>query len=190
MTSSGITGLDMSHDPADRFWPCNAFTLSQEGGWSDNPDDHGGPTNCGLTLADLARWDSHASAADLRALSGDERDAIYRALYWQPMRGWALWPGLDLMVYDHGVNRGHWPAVSIVQALLHVVADGDIGPKTSAAAQAIHPDMRPAFLKVLAADYQNDYEGLRQFTEFGDGWTARNKARLAAAMTSLPAVGA
>jgi lysozyme family protein len=176
------------NDPADRFWPCNTFTLTAEGGLVDNPEDPGGLTNQGLTMADMTRWVSHATPDDLRKLPNDARDAIYRALYWQPIRGWSLWPGLDLMIYDHGVNRGHWPAVSILQGLLRVDVDGDLGPLTANAARAVPFSQRAELLTNLGAAYKADYSGLAQFDTFGRGWLARNTARLGAAVAMLPPV--
>ena len=40
----------------DNFDICLAFTLKEEGGYSDNPADPGGSTNMGITLATYRQW--------------------------------------------------------------------------------------------------------------------------------------
>ncbi len=56
-----------------------AFTLGQEGGWSDDPNDPGGATNQGITLATFRDWcGASQTVDDLRDMSHDTRDEIYR----------------------------------------------------------------------------------------------------------------
>ena len=69
-----------------------AFTLGAEGGWFDDPI--AGPTNLGLTLADMRQWLGHtAMVSDVRNLTPATATPIYRALYWLPVAGHEL-PGL------------------------------------------------------------------------------------------------
>ncbi len=42
---------------ADLFQQCLNFTLTQEGGFVDDPYDPGGATNMGITLATYRSWD-------------------------------------------------------------------------------------------------------------------------------------
>jgi hypothetical protein len=51
----------------DNFDTCLAFTLKEEGGYSDNPADPGGATNMGITLATYRQW---ADNPKLRAGAG------------------------------------------------------------------------------------------------------------------------
>jgi len=50
------------------FQACLRHVFAMEGGFSEEPSDHGGATNWGITAATLAHWRGHAvTAADVRA---------------------------------------------------------------------------------------------------------------------------
>ena len=101
---SDITGKADGMTP---FETCVDFTLRQEGGFSDDPRDPGGATNFGITQGVLCAWrHTKCSVADVRDLTETEAASIYGALYWNPVRGDCLPSGIDLMVFDMGVNAG------------------------------------------------------------------------------------
>jgi lysozyme family protein len=83
-----------------------AVTLQYEGGWSDDSRDPGGATMRGVTLATYRRWHPSATKADLRAISRDNLEAIYRQDFWHPINGDGLAAGVDLAVFDSAVNSG------------------------------------------------------------------------------------
>ncbi len=172
----------------DPFDPCLAFTLAQEGGWSDDPHDPGGVTNRGLTMPDLLHWNREATPADLRAMPDDLVSALYRALYWMPVRGWALWPGLDLMLFDAAVNTGVGVASKQLQRLLHVAPDGAVGVITAQAARSV--DDRAALLLALRDAQAAGYRAMGNFLRFGNGWLARCERRYAAACRLTASDGA
>ena len=172
---------------SDPFQDCLAFTLAQEGGWSNDPRDPGGATNHGLTMPDLLRWDRDATLDDLRGIPDDLVSALYWALYWMPVRGWALWPGLDLMLFDAAVNTGVGVATKQLQRLLHVVPDGAIGAITVQAARSV--DDRAALLSALHTTQSAAYRAMGGFPSFGRGWLARCDRRYAAASHSNAATG-
>jgi lysozyme family protein len=157
-----------------------AFVLRQEGGFSDHPEDPGGATHRGITLATLAAWRGHpASMADLRALTREETAAIYRKRYWERMAGDDLPAGLDLVVFDAAVNSGPARAARWLQALLAVPADGVVGPVTLAAARAAGAaDLIEAFTRRRQAFV----EALPAFRTFGRGWSRRIAAARAAGL--------
>jgi len=107
------------------------IVLAHEGGFVDNPDDHGGPTNFGLTLADLSCLGLNSTTMVLKNLSQDQVSAIYRKLFWEPLQG-------DLIVsqkvadllFDQGVLNGIGTVVRFVQRIVGVPADGILGPQT------------------------------------------------------------
>jgi hypothetical protein len=101
----------------DLFADCLAFTLQAEGGFVDNPADPGGATNMGVTLATFRQWldDPRAGAGQLRDMARSTAAAIYRGLYWNPLRADLLPPGVDLMVFDFGVNAGIWRSARLLQ---------------------------------------------------------------------------
>lgn len=158
--------------PASRFMACLAEILKHEGGYVDHPDDPGGATNLGITHKTLASWRGRpVTKQDVRDLTVTEASAIYRARYWNPVRGDSLPPGVDLAVFDFAVNSGPAKATMVLQSVLGVADDGVIGPITLAAlARAPGPatviigvcDARLAFLRRLST-----------WPTFGRGWTRR-----------------
>ncbi|MFN0113698.1 MAG: holin-associated N-acetylmuramidase [Paracoccaceae bacterium] len=118
--------------------------VAREGGFVNDPDDPGGPTNMGVTLTTLQRvgadltGDGKVTVADLRRLTRKQASDIFVQDYYRR-------PGIDRLpeairasVFDMYVNAGA-NAVKILQRLLcdmgfEVVDDGVIGPLTEAAA--------------------------------------------------------
>lgn len=176
------------------FERCLAIVVDKEGGFSDHPRDRGGPTNLGITLRTLASWQGlnfdeiteEARAkllADLRALTRREAAEIYRANYWLPMRCGDLPRGVDLMLFDFGVNAGPRTSVKMMQRAVGVTADGSLGPQTLAAATATDADK---LIDALAEARLAYYRSLDNFDVFGAGWSKRTSevAALAHSMTT------
>ncbi|ARJ70579.1 holin-associated N-acetylmuramidase [Paracoccus contaminans] len=123
-----------------------AQIVAREGGYVDDPDDPGGATKHGVTLATMRRLgvdlngDGRVDAADLRALSPARAAAIYVEHYFRR-------PGLDRLphalqpsLFDMQVNAGA-NAVRLLQRLVtrmgfRCAQDGVVGPQTIAAARA------------------------------------------------------
>jgi lysozyme family protein len=88
---------------------CIKITLKYEGGYTNHPSDPGGPTNWGITIHDARKYmKANASAADVKAMPLSAAIDIYRMKYWlTPYYNCdKLAPGVDLAVYDFGVNSG------------------------------------------------------------------------------------
>src|SRR5690606_4970986 len=103
------------------------LVLEHEGGYSNHPNDPGGPTNYGITIADYRRYvKADATAADVRAMRLDDAGAIYRAAYWNALRCDSLPPGLDYAVFDYGVNSGVGRAAKVLRRLLGLPDSGGI----------------------------------------------------------------
>ena len=129
---------------ADLFDTCLAFTLREEGGYVDDPADPGGATNMGITLATYREWSDDPAFGPIRVEDMTERTAraIYRSLYWNPLRADALPIGVDLSVFDMGVNAGIWRSAHLLQRALGFTGeevDGSIGPETLDAAAKCDP---------------------------------------------------
>ena len=123
----------------DSLFPaCLDFTLANEGGFSDNPADPGGATFKGITLASLRDYwgDPDATVEDLRGLDPETISWFYQQRFWSPMQCGVLPAGIDLMIFDHGVNVGKARPVPMMQRLLAVDDDGIVGPITLAAISA------------------------------------------------------
>lgn len=156
---------------ASSYQTAIAHVLASEGGYVNHPDDPGGPTNLGITLADARHyWKPNATAADVKAMSIDIAKQIYRAHYWNALSCDSLPAGVDYCVFDYGVNSGVARSARVMQRLLRVEADGVVGPQTVAAANKADSsklvnlicDERMAFLK-----------SLKTWRVFGKGWSAR-----------------
>lgn len=112
--------------------------VAREGGYVNDPDDPGGPTKYGVTLATLRGLRPGATLADLKRLTRDEAVTMFLDRYYRA-------PGIDRLpealqppVFDMQVNAGR-AAITLLQELLTdlgepVAADGILGPQTEAAA--------------------------------------------------------
>jgi lysozyme family protein len=169
------------------FAQCLAFTLEREGGFVNNPKDPGGATNLGITRATLSRWIKRpASVEEVKALTRPVASQIFHDWYWRPIAGDALPSGIDLMVFDMGVNSGdHESAVELQEVLgidEHDV-DGDIGPYTLGFLDRRN-DVE-ALIDELAKAQEARYRSLRGFPTFGNGWLHRLALRTQAAKALL-----
>jgi lysozyme family protein len=157
---------------AANFNPCLDFVLSAEGGYVDDPLDPGGATNLGITLRVLSEWRHTAvTKIDVQNLTRDEAGAIYRARYWNVIHGDDLPAGVDLMVFDAGVNLGAGRSARMLQAAVGAGEDGAIGPATLGAVAGYQD--RSDLISKLANAREAYYRTLSTFSHFGTGWTAR-----------------
>ena len=149
---------------ADKFDTCLAFTLKEEGGYSDDPADPGGATNMGITLATYRQWSDNPNLGALQVQDLSERTAraIYRSLYWNPLRADAL---LQRALGFTGEE-----------------VDGCVGPETLGAAAKC--DAR-TLVDDLAERQAAYYRSLSDFPTFGRGWLNRTAARRSAALAMI-----
>ena len=119
--------------------------LNAEGGFVNDPDDPGGPTNYGVTLKTLERLghdlnqDGRVDIADLKKLSSTQAIQIFVQDYFYKPRIDQLPHMLHARVFDMYVNAGTH-AVKVLQRTLilfdmEITVDGVIGPITIAATQ-------------------------------------------------------
>jgi Glycosyl hydrolase 108/Predicted Peptidoglycan domain len=156
---------------SSRFDACMPFIFKAEGGYSDNPADPGGPTNFGITLATLRAYegDPNLTADDVKKLTPAVAKEIYRTAYWNRMQCGALPAGLDLEVFDFGVNSGPAESVKTLQRLVGVTQDGSVGPITLAAVRQFNVgDLIARFAQARLAFYQS-----LNMPEFEQGWATR-----------------
>lgn len=173
------------------FERCLAVVLDKEGGFSDRPDDRGGPANMGVTLRTLAEWRGLPAGelspegrahlvGELRALTRREAAEIHRANLWLPMRCGDLPPALALMVFDFGATAGPRIAVKALQRVAGVTDDGSMGPLTLSAIRSQSADR---LLEELAEARLAHNRALDGFDTIGTGWSARTQQVLALART-------
>lgn len=157
--------------PASRFDTALAEILRHEGGYVDHPKDPGGATNRGVTLGTLSDWLGRpATKAEVKALTVADVAPIYRAKYWNAVKGDDLPAGVDLIVFDLAVNSGPRRAARFLQEVVGAAADGVIGPATIAKVNALPP---LAVIDGMAERRERFYRGLGTFQTFGKGWMKR-----------------
>lgn len=155
-----------------------------EGGYVNDPQDPGGITDFGITLYTLSHYEGRqATVADLTGMSQDTKAAIYRSMFWRVINGDNLPSGLDLEVFDMAVNGGPGRAAKMLQALVGVDQDGDIGQGTLAAVAA--QNLRGLIIS-YAASRQTYYRSLPGFPHDGDGWLNRVDKCEAEALALVP----
>lgn len=142
---------------AENFAACLAISLKFEGGDVHHSKDPGGRTSRGVTQAtyDAYRDKKRIARRTVFAMTKAELQEIYRNGYWSQLKCDALPCGVDLCIFDYGINSGPGRAQKLMDRVRV--------KKIDATAQ-IHMicDQRLSFLKRL-----------KTWPHFGRGWTRR-----------------
>lgn len=135
----------------------------EEGGFSNNPNDKGGPTNMGITLAEFQHYyGADKTVDDLKAMTDDEWLPIVKEEYWNAMKADNINDQqVAVAIVDFGFNSGQGTAVMKVQEILNVhPVSGYLGSLTLAAINNADPatlcnavaDSRDAYDKAIVAN--------------------------------------
>ncbi len=152
------------------------FTLKHEGGYRNDPNDTGGETNFGISdrrdgvvdgKADL-NGDRVPDVA-IKDLTQEQAAIVYNREYWTPCKCEQLHPAVAMIVFDTAVNAGNHQAAKLLQRALKLNEDGQIGPRTIAAANA---DPKRTVLN-MATERTLHNASLKSWPHFGRGWTRR-----------------
>jgi lysozyme family protein len=149
-----------------------ARVLADEGGYSNDAGDPGGPTKYGITIGDVRQYiNEHATADDVRALTVDQAKKIYAEQYWNVTRGNDEAAGLDYALFDYGVNSGVARAGKVVRRLCDLpTTDWRITTDVLTA-------MRKRDTKTLSDAVWDErlkfLQSLRTWSRFGGGWGSR-----------------
>jgi len=150
---------------------CLKTILHHEGGYVNHPKDPGGETNLGVTKR---VYQEHGGTKDMKDLLVEDVAPIYKKGYWDRMKGDDLPGGLDLCVFDFGVNAGPGRAAKFLQSMIGTTVDGGIGPNTLAKVEEyIRENGEHESVKKYQEMRQKYYEQLSTFDTFGKGWTRR-----------------
>lgn len=157
------------------FGNCVHKVLLAEGGYVNHPSDPGGMTNLGVTKKVYDEWTGKDNSEEvMRKLDHEDVKPIYEKNYWEKIKGDDLPQGLDLCIFDFGVNAGPSRAVKMIQSMAGTTVDGGVGPLTLKAIDAL---VKKDGLKETIQAYQDKrqayYESLDNFKVFGRGWTVR-----------------
>jgi lysozyme family protein len=153
--------------------------LKQEGGFVDDPNDHGGSTNFGLSLRFLKTIYPNADREFVKNLTKEQAINIYREHLWNPMRYNEL-PNVQFAtkVFSMAVNCGYEIAIRCLQRALNCLEipceeDGILGSQTLAAANSC------TFTGGLFYSYKSEMAGYyrtlatRLGTQYLKGWLDR-----------------
>jgi lysozyme family protein len=159
----------------DNFASCFAFTLSAEGGFTNNAADPGNWTGGSIGHGALHGTKFGISAAaypdvDIANLTEAGAETIYRRDYWAALQGESLPLPVALVAFDTAVNTGTRRAIIFLQQAAGQPADGVLGPATLTALNTGNAVLlaREALVRRL-----NFSTGLPGWSVFGLGWSRR-----------------
>ena len=164
--------------------------LAHEGGYTNHPDDPGGPTNFGITIADYRRYvKPDATADDVRAMPVGEAESIYRRRYWDAQRCDDLPAGVDYAVFDYGVNSGVGRSGRVLRRVLWL-ADTSSKVTDDVIAAARNGDARE-IIAAVCDERLRFLKSLKTWDVFGKGWERRvDEVKAAALAMALPRASA
>ena len=150
---------------------CLETILHHEGGYVNHPKDPGGETNLGVTKR---VYQEHGGTKDMKDLLVEDVAPIYKKGYWDKMKCDDIPSGLDLCLFDFGVNAGPGRAAKFLQQMIGTTVDGGIGPNTLAKLEEyIRENGEHEAVNKYQEMRQKYYEQLSTFATFGRGWTRR-----------------
>ena len=145
--------------------------LKSEGGYVHHPSDPGGRTNLGVTQTTWENWIGRQSdEAEMRGLTPEKVEPMYKKKFWDAVRGDELPVGLDYLMFDFAVNAGAGRAIKTLQTAVGVTPDGGFGPMTMAAVQTVDP---VELIERFSQAKEDFYRSLNTFATFGKGWLNR-----------------
>lgn len=155
----------------DNFEAALKAILHHEGGFVSHPKDPGGVTNLGVTKRVWEEWTGHeVDEKAMRALTPEVVAPMYKAKYWDRIRGDDLPTGVDYIVFDAAINSGPGRAAKWLQQTVGAVPDGAIGAGTLGKVAAMEPSE-------IVEKYQQTrlafLESLPTWDTFGKGWGRR-----------------
>lgn len=137
------------------------------------PKDPGGATAWGVTFNTYVAWQTlHHEAADFAVFKAALKEdflPLYRAMYWNATRCGNMGV-IGIQLFDIAANCGPGNAARFIQSVVGAKVDGELGPTTMAAINAVDPVMLNV---ALAARREAYYHALPTFKTFGGGWDRR-----------------
>jgi lysozyme family protein len=118
------------------------FILKWEGGFANHPNDKGGATNKGITIATFRHFfGSGATVEQLKAMTDEQWETVFRKGFWNPFKGNEIKnQSIANICVDWAWGSGATTAIKQVQRLLGVAADGVVGNITLGAINNAEPE--------------------------------------------------
>ncbi|MBI5189948.1 MAG: secretion activator protein [Nitrospirae bacterium] len=149
--------------------------IDHEKGFSKDPNDPGNWTG-GVPYRGELKGTKYGIAAntypdlDIENLTLDLAKEIYRRDFWGKLHLDELPENVRFDLFDAAVNSGVRRAAKFLQAAARVVQDGDIGPATIAAANAMNPEQLDSALSGHRILFMADLQTLPHYAR---GWMRR-----------------
>lgn len=158
--------------------------INKEGGFVDNPNDKGGPTKYGITIAALNKYTrGHNGKQDIQAITREVAKKIYADNYYDKPGIYLLPGAIQPIIFDAAVNHGPQAAIQMLQAQLLADGypggkiDGIIGYMTVRAAEKASSELGKTFINNLVsrriAKYRKIIEHDPTQAVFEKGWITR-----------------
>lgn len=145
-------------------------TLTHEGGYVNNPLDHGGPTKYGITQADMP-------GVNIANITPDQAADYYSQNYWKTLYSQITDQLLAEKLFDMGVLFGVKTAVKMLQISMTneigLVSDGQFGPNTLAAVNQSSISLLPGYKTTLIQHVVNIVNNNPDQGAFINGWVNR-----------------
>lgn len=146
-----------------RFDDAFARVVGEEGGYINDPRDPGGETKYGISKREFP-------AEDIADLTLERAKEIYRAKYWDQIRGDDLPVPVDEFAFDFAVNSGVVAASKALQLAVGALPDGKVGQRTVDAVKSKDPMSVVRLMFVSRALLLANNHNLETY---GHGWYAR-----------------
>lgn len=173
------------------------FILSFEGGYVNHPNDKGGPTNKGVTIATWRKvgydkdGDGDIDVDDLKLITDEEAvNAVLRPHYWNRWKANQIKSQSIANILVDWVWGSGAHGIKIPQRMLGVSPDGIVGPLTLQALNAQNPEKffrlikerRRKFFKDICVNNPSQKVFLkgwnRRLDSIGFGWLKDNRGRI------------
>jgi lysozyme family protein len=155
----------------ENFDSALAAILHHEGGFVNHPSDPGGMTNLGCTKKVWEEWVGHdVDEKEMRGLTPDKVAPLYKAKYWDRIKGDELPTGVDYIVFDAAINSGPGRAAKWLQQAVGAVPDGAIGAGTLGKVAAMPADDIVEKYQQIRLEF---LQSLPTWETFGRGWGRR-----------------
>lgn len=154
------------------------LVVGHEGNLSLDPKDPGNWTGgeCGKGELRGTKYGISAAAypnLNIANLTIEDARTIYRRDYWLRLGLDNLPDGLTYCLFDFGVNSGVEEAAEALQGAVGALRDGNIGPKTVAAATIAWQRSPKAVLRLLFVERAMIFALNPNDKRYGRGWFAR-----------------
>lgn len=152
-----------------------AVILDMEGGFVDNPDDAGGPTNLGITQRLYDRWRAAGGLPQrsVRYVTKDEATTIYHDWFWMEVCGDSLPWEAAFLAFDSAVQHSPDTGAKLLQRAARVTMDGIVGPVTIAAVWADPVGVARRMFFIRLRRYLDRARNMPSQRQFLRGWIER-----------------